>query len=73
MRLLKNKYLPHYNYDDYKVWEGDWELIGGTAYAMSPAPMKKHQRVSNKISWQLEEMLKDCKNCEAIFDFSKIW
>ena len=44
---------PHYTYDDYKLWEGRWELIGGTAYAMSPAPSIAHQAVSNKIAWQL--------------------
>ena len=44
---------PHYTYDDYKLWEGRWELIGGTAYAISPAPSVAHQSVSNKIAWQL--------------------
>ena len=35
--LKKYDYTPNYNYEDYKQWEGDWELIGGLAYAMAPA------------------------------------
>ena len=29
--------LPHYSYEDYKLWKGDWELIRGIPYAMAPA------------------------------------
>lgn len=32
--------IPHYTYQDYEKWEGDWELIRGIRYAMSPAPKK---------------------------------
>ena len=59
-------YLPHYTYDDYKQWEGRWELIYGVPYAMSPAPMIRHQQVSNKIAWQLQELLDDCEECMAL-------
>jgi Uma2 family endonuclease len=65
MGLRKEEYLPHYMYDDYIQWEGDWEIIGGTAFAMSPAPMKKHQYVSSNIAYELKNSLKDCKNCQA--------
>ncbi len=65
MGALDYKYLPNYTYDDYLHFEGKWELIDGVAFAMSPAPMKKHQKVSSKISWVLEEMLQDCERCEA--------
>ena len=57
---------PHYTYDDYKLWEGRWELIGGTAYAMSPAPSVAHQAVSNKIAWVLESLLQHCPDCRAL-------
>ena len=38
----------HYTYDDYKTWEGEWELIDGIPFArnssmMAPAPEIKHQ------------------------------
>ena len=35
--------LPHYTYDDYIQWEGQWELIDGIAYAMVPAPSVEHK------------------------------
>ncbi len=34
---------PHYTYKDYEKWEGDWELMRGIPYAMSPAPTWQHQ------------------------------
>lgn len=66
MGAFKEEYLPQYSYDDYKLWEGKWELIYGIPYAMSPAPMIKHQAISNKIAWQLQEQLKDCEVCQAL-------
>ncbi len=66
MGALKEEDLPHYTYEDYTLWEGDWELIYGVPYAMSPAPMIKHQAISNKIAWHLQELLKECKACQAL-------
>jgi Uma2 family endonuclease len=65
--LLANKYRPHYTYDDYCQWEGNWELIDGIPYAMSPLPVPEHQRVSMLLSFQFEEAIKksNCKNCKA--------
>jgi hypothetical protein len=39
------KILPHYTYSDYEQWEGQWELIDGIPYAMSPLPVPKHQKI----------------------------
>jgi len=64
--MIFPKYLPHYTYDDYKNWEGKWELIDGIPYAKSPAPSVKHQMISNNIAWQLKEVLKNCKECKAL-------
>ncbi|PHS41015.1 MAG: hypothetical protein COB07_03205 [Sulfurovum sp.] len=66
MSAIKKEYLPNYTYDDYILWEGNWELIYGVPYAMAPAPMIKHQEISNKIAWQLQEVLKECKVCQAL-------
>ena len=66
MSALKKEYFPNYTYGDYKEWKGDWELIYGIPYAMAPAPMIKHQAVSNKIAWQLQNVLKECANCQAL-------
>jgi Uma2 family endonuclease len=65
--LLANKYRPHYTYEDYCQWEGNWELIDGIPYAMSPLPVPQHQRVSMLLSFQFEESIKKsgCKNCKT--------
>jgi Uma2 family endonuclease len=66
MGLLKEEYHPHYNYDDYKKWEGDWELIDGIAYAMSPSPMITHQAISMLTGSSILGSLKNCKNCMVL-------
>ena len=66
MSAIKKEYLPNYTYDDYKNWEGNWELIYGVPYAMAPAPMIKHQAISNKIAWQLQDLLRECEACQAL-------
>ena len=48
------KYRPHYTYDDYCQWEGQWELIEGMPYAMSPAPIPAHQRVNSTLIFEFE-------------------
>lgn len=40
---------PHYTYKDYEKWEGDWELIKGIPYAMSPAPNRHHQHFGSRF------------------------
>ena len=42
MGALRVEDLPSYSYDEYILWEDNWELIYGVAYTMSPAPMIKH-------------------------------
>jgi Uma2 family endonuclease len=63
---LKIEDLPHYIYDDYVQWEGEWEIIHGIPYAMTPAPRIKHQRLSVKIAAQLESLLKNCADCQTL-------
>lgn len=45
-----NQILPYYTYEDYCRWEGQWELIEGIPYAMSPMPRPEHQKISNRLS-----------------------
>lgn len=63
---LSESFLPHYTYDDYVQWEGNWEIIDGIPYAMSPAPSFEHQSISQNIAGQLFQLLKDCKKCQAV-------
>jgi Uma2 family endonuclease len=56
--------LPYYIVEDYRQWEGDWELIEGVPYAMAPSPLGRHQRVSGLIFAQIEQQLRECsENC----------
>lgn len=66
MGALKLEHLPSYTYEEYKNWEGRWELIYGIPYNMAPAPVKKHQKVSQRIGWLLENALQECPRCEAM-------
>ncbi len=65
MEKLKIEFRPNYKFEDYLQWEGKWELIEGVPYAMSPSPTKKHQLVSANIAIQLNDLLKDCTECQA--------
>ena len=58
--------LPNYTYDEYKNWEGKWELIYGIPHAMSPAPLKKHQHISSLIDRELGELFEECEECEVL-------
>ena len=57
--------LETYTYEDYKNWEGDWELIYGHPYAMAPSPLGKHQFIMMKIGYLLNKKLDelDCNEC----------
>ncbi len=66
MGAVKAENFPQYTYEDYKEWKDQWELIEGIPYAMSPAPMIKHQKISNNIAWILKEQLKECKECHPL-------
>lgn len=67
------KILPHYTYEDYCQWEGRWELIEGIPWAMSPAPLPRHQWVSSNIKAEIRTAIKKskCKNCR-VYDFIDI-
>ena len=60
------KILPHYTYSDYEKWEGKWELIEGVPYAMSPAPVPRHQMVSTSLLVALSNQLQQCKKCVVL-------
>lgn len=63
---VAHKYLPHYTYDDYLRWEGQWELIDGIPYAMSPAPIPPHQLVANNLGAEFRAALKKGRcQCKA--------
>ena len=61
--------LMDYTYDDYKNWEGDWELIEGLPVSMAPAPMRIHQQLAREIFFMLQEELREeCESCELLYE-----
>ena len=66
MLAFKEEHLPNYNYEDYKHWEGDWELIDGIPYSMARAPSITHQELNLNIGIELKSKLKKCKRCKVL-------
>ena len=64
------KILPHYTYEDWIHWEGQWELLEGHPIAMSPSPVPKHQRVGIEIATDLNLAVRQsgCKHCRVYHD-----
>jgi Uma2 family endonuclease len=62
---ITQKILPHYTYEDYKIWEGNWELIDGFPIAMSPSPVPKHQLVAASLRMEIGIALKQCEHCRV--------
>ncbi len=58
--------IEYYTYDDYKEWEGEWELIDGIPLSMAPAPMRKHQSLASEIIYNIREQLEECTQCEVL-------
>ena len=58
-------YLPRYTAEDYRQWEGDWELWSGIPVAMTPSPFGPHQAVAARLirllGNQLEAAGCDCQ------------
>ncbi|WP_456480268.1 Uma2 family endonuclease [Nautilia sp.] len=67
MAAIKYEYLPRYKIDDYKRWEGEWELIKGVPFAMAPSPVKKHQQIIFIMAKEMDNNL-ECENCEVTID-----
>ena len=61
--------IEYYTYDDYVKWEGDWELIDGVAYAMSPSPLRSHQAIAMEFGYVLRDQIKECQRCEVLSEF----
>ncbi|MEZ6088667.1 MAG: Uma2 family endonuclease [Pirellulaceae bacterium] len=58
------RFITSYTYEDYQLWEGDWQLIDGVAVAMTPSPFGRHERVVGEIFGELRQQLKD-QGCDC--------
>jgi Uma2 family endonuclease len=56
-----------YTWQDYQTWDEDerWELLDGEAFAMSPTPSVRHQRILAEMTVQLRPQLRKGP-CELI-------
>jgi len=61
-------YAEYYTKEDYESWEGEWELIYGSAYAMAPSPLVSHQNINGRIFYQLSSKLENCPKCSPLFE-----
>lgn len=57
--------LPHYTVEDWKEWEGEWELIDGIPHAMAPMPTVRHQVISGNTYRHFANLLDNCGDCSV--------
>ena len=60
--------IEYYTYEDYKHWDGDWELIRGFPVAMAPSPVINHQNLLAMLAYELNKKFKDCEKCMVLVD-----
>lgn len=69
---LPRRDLEHHTYADYCSWPDDvrYELIDGVAYAMGPAPVRRHQGILLELARQVANVLEGspCRPYIAPFD-----
>lgn len=64
-KLQSREFFPRYTIREWEQWEGQWELIDGFAWAMSPAPNSRHQELNFELLRAFKDSLKDCRKCKA--------
>lgn len=74
--MRAHKYPPNYTVAEYQKWEGDWELIDGYPYAMSPSATYWHQKIASELVSEVSIALKknktSCGNCDALYELDWI-
>ena len=66
---LKREFLPNNTYSDYKLWEGNWELIDGIPFSLMPSGTFIHQRTIGNILFQLDSHIADSDSQTFVFSF----
>jgi Uma2 family endonuclease len=59
--------LPHYTYEDYKLWKGRWEIIRGFAISMMPTPNPRNQEIAGALHEVFRKAIRqnNCKKCKV--------
>jgi Uma2 family endonuclease len=60
--------IEYYTYEDYKLWEGEWELIRGYPLAIAPSPVKNHQNLVAMFAYELNRNFLNCEECEVLVE-----
>ncbi len=60
--------IEYYTYEDYKNWEGEWELIRGAPLAMTPSPIRSYQNLVAMFAYELNKNFLKCENCEVLVE-----
>ncbi len=60
--------LTRYDYNDYLLWDGDWELIEGVPVSISPSPMRIHQQIASELFFALKQALDEECKCELLYE-----
>jgi Uma2 family endonuclease len=68
VHTLRVSELPSYTYADFQQWKGDWELVEGIPYAMTPGPVIRHQGIASKIVSSLDGSIEGCAKCLVLHE-----
>lgn len=66
------QFRPHYTVDDYRAWQGHWELLEGTAVAMTPSPFGPHERFISRINYQFQQQIEE-QQCDCMVYTNLDW
>ncbi len=73
MGAIKREHLPHYQIADYQRWKGDWELIKGIPFAMSPLANKIHQDTArNTLKMLMDALEASACSCKIYYELDLI-
>ena len=67
------RYVPNHTAEEYRKWEGDWELWDGVPVCMSPSPTAKHQLVAATLLGMLQAAINENGDCHCIVIHETDW
>ncbi|MCP4787501.1 MAG: Uma2 family endonuclease [Fuerstiella sp.] len=67
------RYTPNHSADEYRRWEGDWELWEGVPVCMSPSPTARHQLVSLNLAAALRDAIEGNVRCDCLVVYETDW
>lgn len=65
--------VPRYNYNDYKNWKEDWELINGYPYHLLPSASPNHSKIQARCIIQAGNSLNKNRDCNCVLFTELDW